>query len=113
VERERPSLALQLGLRLQEFRPQAPRRGDEAGLVSGIDRMRFLDEPVGVSHARRWRGRSARESLALAEPSCPGRLAVGPDSVNGLERAFLRVVIGAIGRSCGGHFKTGHNMAIQ
>jgi hypothetical protein len=48
MERELAELALQLALRLQQFHPQALRRGYDSGLVSRIDLMSFLDDAVGV-----------------------------------------------------------------
>jgi hypothetical protein len=48
VEQEPFEFPLQFGLRLQELHAQALRRGDEAGLVAGIDFVGFLHEAVGV-----------------------------------------------------------------
>jgi hypothetical protein len=49
VEDQPAKLAFQFGLRPKEFHPQALRRGNESRLVSRIDLMGFLDEPVSVS----------------------------------------------------------------
>jgi hypothetical protein len=48
VQEHSPKLALELGLRLEEFHPEALGCRDQTGLVFRIDSMSFLNEAVGV-----------------------------------------------------------------
>jgi hypothetical protein len=48
VQEHSPKLALELGLRLEEFHPEALGCCDQTGLVFRIDSMSFLNEAVGV-----------------------------------------------------------------